>query len=166
VILTEGQDVQSEWTVYHAQFGGVQRAAGAAEVVQQLQSGDATGALPIIIFSGLFRPLPFEVRNAFGAMAALENCLLLFLALVAMKRIKWAYIRHPMVLWSISFCLLWAAFYGAILLANFGAGARYKLQALPFMVMFLFLVLHPQGLTSRIRPTAKELTGQLRRAES
>lgn len=166
VILTEGQDVQSEWTVYNAEFGGVQRAAGAVEVVQQIQSGNVGGALPIIIFSGLFRPLPFEVRNAFSAMAALENCFLLFLVLVAMKRMEWEYLRHQMVLWSIFYSLVWAAFYGAILLANFGAGARYKLQVLPFMVMVLFLVLHPQGLTSRERATAKELTGQLRRAES
>jgi len=114
----------------------------------------------------LFRPLPFEVRNAFSAMAALENCFLLFLVLVAMKRMEWEYLRHPMVLWSIFYSLVWAALYGAILLANFGTGVRYKLQVLPFMVMALFLVLHPQGLTSRERATAKELTGQLRRAES
>lgn len=149
VMLTEGQDVQSEWTTYNAQFGGVQRTAGATDVVEKIQSGNVAGALPVIIFTGLFRPLPFEARNAFMAVAALENTVILLLVLIAVKRIHWDHFREPLVNWSIFLSLLWAAFHGAILLANFGAGVRYRLQVLPFMVIFLFLVLHPAGLALR-----------------
>lgn len=147
--LTEGQNVKSEWTSYQAEFGGGQRTAGAEEVVEKLQSGDVGGALPIIIFSGLFRPLPFDARNGFMIISGLENTFLLFLVLLAIKRFKWTYIQEPLVTWPIFFSLLWAAFYGAVLLANFGAGVRYKLQVLPFMVVALFMVLHPQGLSFR-----------------
>ena len=158
ITLTEGQTVKSEWTIYQADFGGVQRTAGAEEVVEQIQRGNVGSALPVIIFSGLFRPLVFEARNGFMVISGLENACLLFLVLVAIKRFRWAYWQEPFVTWPILLSLLWATFYGAILLANFGAGVRYKLQVLPFMVIFLFLVLHPDGLARRDTRSAKGAT--------
>jgi hypothetical protein len=149
ITLTEGQTAKSEWTVYQAEFGGGQGTAGAEEIVAQIQSGNVGSAIPIIIFSGLFRPLPFEARNAFMVMSGLENACLLVLVLLAIKRFRRTYFQEPLVIWPIFLSLLWATFYGAVLLANFGAGVRYKLQVLPFMMIFLFLVLHPDGLTRR-----------------
>jgi hypothetical protein len=161
ISLTEGQTAKSEWTVYQAEFGGGQRTAGAEEVVAQIQGGNVGSAIPIIIFSGLFRPLPFEARNGFMIISGLENVCLLFLVLVAIKRFRWAYWQEPFVTWPIFLSLLWATFYGAILLANFGAGVRYKLQVLPFMVIFLFLVLHPDGLARRDARASKEAAGSV-----
>lgn len=145
VQLTEGQDVKSEWTAYTAEFGGSRRANEAMELAQQMQSGNLGQALPIVIFSGLFRPLPFDARNLFSGLAAVENSLLLLLVLLAVWRLKWSTVRDPVVIWAATYCVLWSTLHGAILLANFGAGVRYKLQMVPFMVMILFLLLHRQG---------------------
>jgi hypothetical protein len=145
VQLTEGQDVRSEWTAYTAEFGGSRRANEAMELAQQMQSGNLGQALPVVIFSGLFRPLPFDARNIFSGLAAVENTILLVLVLVALRRLKWSTVRDPVVIWAASYCVLWSALHGAILLANFGAGVRYKLQMVPFMIMVLFLLLHREG---------------------
>lgn len=145
VQLTEGQDVKSEWTAYTAEFGGSSRANEAMELAQQMQGGNLSRALPIVVFSGLFRPLPFDARNIFSGLAALENTLLLLLVLLAFWRLKWSTVRDPVVIWAVSYCVLWSTLHGAILLANFGAGVRYKLQMVPFMVMILFLLLHREG---------------------
>ena len=155
VQLTEGQDVKSEWTAYTAEFGGSRRASGALEVAQQIQSGDLTGVLPVVIFSGLFRPLPWDARNIFSGFAAVENTALLVLVLMALWRLKWSTARDAVVVWAVSYSLLWAALHGAILIANFGTGIRYKLQVLPFMIIVLFLLLHPAGYAQgRAQPLA------------
>lgn len=91
--------------------------------------------LPYGMFSSVFRPLPLEVPNIFGWVTGILNlCLLLA------------------VLWSLAFgaisrrtagalgfigliCLIWAGIYGFISPANFGMGARFQLQILPFILM-------------------------------
>lgn len=145
VKLVEGQDVKSEWTAYLAEFGGSRRAAEAVQVAEQMRSGNYRGVLPHVIFSGLFRPLPWDARNIFSGLAAVENTALLVLVLMALWRLKWSTARDAVIIWAVSYSLLWAAFHGAILIANFGAGVRYKLQVLPFMVIVFFLLLHPEG---------------------
>lgn len=155
VKLTEGQDVKSEWTAYTAEFGGSRRAAEAMQVAEQMRSGNYRGVLPRVIFSGLFRPLPFDARNSFSGFAAVENTALLALVLLAIWRLRWTMIRDPVIVWAVFFCILWAALHGAIVMANFGAGVRYKLQMLPFMVIVLFLLLHPAGYAQgRAQPLA------------
>jgi hypothetical protein len=99
----------------------------------------------IILFSGLFRPLPFDVTNLMVALAAVENSLLLILTLVAFRYLRWAYLNRPVLLWALTYSLTWAGVYGLVVLANFGTGMRYKLQVLPFIVLFLFLLLNREG---------------------
>ena len=99
----------------------------------------------IILFSGLFRPLPFDVTNMLVAVAAVENSVLLVLALIAVKRLRWTYCRQPVLLWTLTYTLIWAGVYGLVICANFGTGMRYKLQVLPFIVLFLFLLLNREG---------------------
>lgn len=103
------------------------------------------GRLPLVMFSGLFRPLPFDITNPFTALAAIENTIVLFLALVALLRFRLGYLRDPLVLWPALYCLMWTTLYGFIVMANFGSGARYKLQIWPFLLMVILLLTHREG---------------------
>ncbi|TAJ10944.1 MAG: hypothetical protein EPO61_01290 [Nitrospirae bacterium] len=102
-------------------------------------------SIPLIIFSGLFRPLPFDITNAFTALAAVENSVILWLCLVALIRFRLGYLRDPLVIWLLSMTLLWALLYGLIVMANFGSGARYKLQILPFFLLGIIALVHKEG---------------------
>lgn len=103
------------------------------------------GGIVIVVFSGLFRPLPFDASNALVAVAAVENSVLLLMALKALWCVEWAAIRSPVFLWLTTYSLTWAGAYGLVVLANFGAGMRYKLQVLPFLVLLLLFLLHPEA---------------------
>ncbi len=98
-----------------------------------------------MVFSGLFRPLPFDASSALVAMAAVENSVLLLLALAAIRHMRWPIICSPVFLWLATYSLTWAGAYGLVVLSNFGAGMRYKLQVLPFLVLLLLILLHPEA---------------------
>lgn len=111
-----------------------------------LSSGQSFAAnLPLVIFTGLFRPLPFDIRNPFIALAAIENTVVLVLALVALYHFRLVYLRDPLVLWPSFYALIWAVFYGFLVMGNFGAGARYKLQVWPFLALVVVCLAHSKG---------------------
>ncbi len=97
---------------------------------------------PLAIFTGLFRPLPWEARNFFMALAALENVSFLIFVLVIIwrtgfvKTIKIAF-DEPLVIFSLSFALFFAFGVG-ISSGNFGALVRLKIPMLPFLAAGLF----------------------------
>jgi len=99
----------------------------------------------IVLFSGLFRPLPFDATNMLVAVASVENSVLLILTLIAVRHLRWTYLKQPVLLWALTYTLLWALVYGLVVLANFGTGMRYKLQVLPFIALFLCLLLNREG---------------------
>lgn len=107
--------------------------------------GGIRGNLLVGVFSGFFRPLPFDITNPFTALAAAENTFVLLLAIVALGRVRLAYLRDPLLLWLAGFCLMWATAYGFIVMANFGAGVRYKLQMWPFLLTLLLSLAHREG---------------------
>jgi hypothetical protein len=142
-----------------------ERAEGMARDTQYLRGSgvamDLTGEGTIrasfteIIFSGLFRPMLFEATNAFVGLAALESTFVISLAVIALLRFRLGYLRDPLVLWTASYSLMWAALYGAIVMANFGSGLRYKLQMWPIFLLLLVSLTHRQGrafLDSRLSP--------------
>ncbi len=156
ISLVFGDVVLSEFILQRAE-GVAQdtaRSGGSGGELPDLKGGASLGtALPWIIFTGLFRPLPFDITNPLTALAAAENTAVLCLALVAICRFRLVYFRDALVLWPILFCLMWATLYGLIVMANFGTGVRYKLQVWPFLVMVLLLLTHKEGralLASRI----------------
>jgi len=102
-------------------------------------------SLPLAIFSGFFRPLPFDITNPFTALAAIENTLVFCLAIAALLQLRFIYLRDPLVLCLAAFCFIWATAYGFIVMANFGAGVRYKLQMWPFLLMLLLSLAHREG---------------------
>lgn len=102
----------------------------------------------------MFRPLPFDITNFSTAIAAMENSVVLSLAVVALFRMRFVYLREPLLIWTGLYILTWALLYGLIVLANFGAGARYKLQVWPFMILVLVTLCWREGrkwLDSRAR---------------
>jgi len=101
--------------------------------------------MPLVIFSGFFRPLPFDITNPLTALAAIENTILICLVAAALCRLRLGYLRDPLVIWPALYCLVWAALYGIIVMANFGSGARYKLQMWPFILLLMVGLLHKQG---------------------
>lgn len=111
-----------------------------------LSSGQSFAAnLPLVIFTGLFRPLPFDVRNPFIALAAIENTVVLVLALVGLYHFRLVYLRDPLVLWPALYALIWAVFNGFLVMGNLGAGARYKLQVWPFLALVVVCLAHSKG---------------------
>lgn len=107
------------------------------------QEIDGFGALvrngPIVVFTALFRPLPFEVPNMFGFVQGAENLFLLLLFLRAAWRTRIRELFEPLVAWASFFVLCWAILYGSVAY-NLGTMARYKLQVLPvFLGLLLYL---------------------------
>jgi hypothetical protein len=69
----------------------------------------------------------------------------LIVAAIGLLRFRLVYLRNPIFLWLLLFTLMWSLMYGYIVLANFGSGARYKLQVWPFFLMLLVCLGHPEG---------------------
>ena len=93
--------------------------------------------LPLGIVTALLRPLPGEVLNAFGMLAGLEDLALVWLIGLAVVRTRFVELMQPVVLWALSFVLIWATVYGPISYQNLGSGVRFRLQILPVFVLLL-----------------------------
>jgi len=131
---------------------GMEGASGEKGIDLSSQDALAT-AFPLAFFSGLFRPLPYDITNPFTALAAVENTVVLVLAVVALCRVRLGYLRDPLVLWPFLYTVLWTSFHGFIVMVNFGSGVRYKLQVWPFFLLMLLSLTYSQGrafLTSRL----------------
>jgi hypothetical protein len=102
--------------------------------------GGALRFLPIGAFTALFRPLPGEVNNVFGAMAGVEGGVILFFAIVAVLRARRDLVRDPVVVWIAGTVLLWSLLYAFISYYNLGTASRYRLQILPLMIVLLLHV--------------------------
>lgn len=101
---------------------------------------------PIAIFSGIFRPGLWDVKNAVMLISALENSYLLILTLFLLIRLKFfrffSLIRkNPMLLFAMLFSLFFAFSVG-LTIANFGSLVRLRIPELPFFVAGLFIMRH------------------------
>jgi hypothetical protein len=94
---------------------------------------------PLGMFSALFRPLPGDVRNAFGVLAGIEDVVLLGLFALAVKRCRLRDFKDPLVFWALAVIFLWALVYAFVSSQNFGTAVRYRVQILP---IFLGLLLY------------------------
>jgi hypothetical protein len=108
-----------------------------------------TGVLskaPIAIFSGIFRPGIWDVRNAVMLISSLENSYLLILTIFLLIKLKFlgffSLIRkNPMLL----FCMLFSLFFAfsvGLTVANFGSLVRLRIPELPFFVAGIFMLKH------------------------
>ena len=101
---------------------------------------------PIAIFSGIFRPGIWEVKNPVMLISSLENSYLLILTIFLLIKLKifgfFSLIRkNPMLL----FCMLFSLFFAfsvGLTVANFGSLVRLRIPELPFFVAGIFILKH------------------------
>ncbi len=119
--------------------------------------GSMIAFVPVGAFTALFRPLPGEVLNPFGIFAGLENLALLYLTFLAIRRTSLSELRTPLLLWAVSFVVVWAAVYGFVSYQNLGSAVRFRLQVMPFMLVLLAWFTRRRTVTSAAhQPTRVE----------
>lgn len=115
---------------------------GSAQEVGGFSSaGGMLAFVPWGAFTALLRPLPGEVMNLFGILAGLENGVLLWMILIAIKRSNLVRLTEPVVAWVVATIILWAAVYSFVSYGNLGTAVRFKLQVMPqFLLVVLYLL--------------------------
>jgi hypothetical protein len=106
--------------------------------------GGVLSKAPIAIFSGIFRPGIWDVRNAVMLISSIENSYLLILTIFLLIKLKFfgffTLIRkNPMLLFCILFSIFFAFSVG-LTVANFGSLVRLRLPELPFFVAGIFML--------------------------
>ncbi|MBS1647817.1 MAG: hypothetical protein JST67_10800 [Bacteroidetes bacterium] len=99
---------------------------------------------PIAIFSGIFRPGIWDVRNAVMLISSLENTYILVLTLFLLVKLKiLGFFRlikkNPLLLFAMLFALFFAFSVG-LTVANFGSLVRLRIPELPFFVSGIFIL--------------------------
>lgn len=112
--------------------------------------GSMVAFIPLGAFTALFRPLPGEVNNLFALLSGLENLLLLFFALLALKRTGWRRFREPLVTWAVLLIMTWATLYGFVSYQNLGTAVRFKLQILPVLLILLIYLARPSFIVKNL----------------
>ncbi|MBL7936915.1 MAG: hypothetical protein JNM51_14005 [Bacteroidia bacterium] len=103
-----------------------------------------TKVAPMAIFSGIFRPAIWDVKNIVMLISSMENTYLLTLTLFLLFKLKFfgffTLIRkNPMLL----FCMLFSLFFAfsvGLTVANFGSLVRLRIPELPFFVAGIFML--------------------------
>ena len=101
---------------------------------------------PAAVIATLFRPYIWESKKASTFMSSLESLAMMFFTLFVFfkcgpKKFFLTIVNKPIVLYCMLYSLIFALFVGATTL-NFGSLVRYKIPALPFYVIGLFLILY------------------------
>jgi hypothetical protein len=105
--------------------------------------------LPYGSFTALFRPLPFEIPNAFGIMAGLENAFILSLFAIGLTRRGFGWIRHPILFWAVATLVVWSAAYGFASYQNLGTAFRFRAQVTPILFLLGFYLTYGHHLGTR-----------------
>lgn len=100
--------------------------------------GGLVAFIPLGAFTALYRPLPLEVSNAFGLLAGMENlCLLAFSAYVFIRK-GFRLLKNPFAVFLLICLICWCLLYSLISFQNLGTASRFKVQALPFLLLFFW----------------------------
>lgn len=93
---------------------------------------------PWALFSGLFRPLPWEAGTALKFFMSVENILLLILSVAALSNIP-KVLRSPnrLLLFSVALYVVILCVFLALSTPNFGTLARYRVGFLPFFFLLI-----------------------------
>jgi len=96
-------------------------------------------SVPLFMLTALFRPLIFEKGSLFFMLAGIENTLLLMSFIVAIgfivKKRLW---NDFVVQFSFFHILIFSIVYGPISYSNLGTAERFKMQILPFLLLFVY----------------------------
>ncbi|MDO9000755.1 MAG: hypothetical protein Q7W45_13385 [Bacteroidota bacterium] len=101
---------------------------------------------PMAVFSGIYRPTLFDVRNVGMLISAIESTYLLLLTVFLLYKLKvlgffFLIRKNPMIL----FCMLFSLFFAfsvGLTVANFGSLVRLRIPELPFFVGGIFMLKH------------------------
>ncbi len=89
------------------------------------------------LFTSLYRPMPWDIRNPFTLMAAIENVILFYLSYKYIVK-HWKKIYHNKYLrFYIVLIFSWSLLYVVISPTNLGMAVRFKLQVLPIMLILI-----------------------------
>lgn len=113
---------------------------GSAQNVQAFHSfGGMLLFWPWGVFTALFRPLPWDVHNAFMAISALEGTTLLILLISAARHWSFRSLRDPVISWALAYLVCWASLYGFGGFGNLGMAVRERLEVMPLIVLLALL---------------------------
>jgi hypothetical protein len=106
---------------------------------------------PKALFSGLFRPMLWEIHTPFHALLAIENSLLLLLTLFTICQL-FRYRpsdAHSTLLFAVVVYIILMATLLALASPNLGSLARYRVGFLPFFVYLVICGAHLKTLIQR-----------------
>jgi hypothetical protein len=102
------------------------------------------------LFTTLFRPMPWDIRNAFSLIAAVENVVLFYLFYKYIFK-NWRLIyANKYLKFYILLIFSWSLLYVIISPTNLGMAVRFKLQVLPLMLILI-------GVSKSLMETKKEV---------
>ena len=139
-LVNTTQDISTSW----AHGGSAQQIESSFTSI-----GSMIAFMPVGSFTALFRPLPFEVMNAFGMLAGLENAFILSLFVVGLMRRGFGWIRQPILLWAVSALLVWGAVYGFASYQNLGTAFRFRVQVAPILLLLGLYLTYAHHLNPR-----------------
>ncbi len=105
--------------------------------------GEVFAYFPTGALTALFRPFPGEVKSFFGALAGLESLLMLALSALILFRLKTKQLFSMAVWWPLSVVMVWATMYAFVSPHNLGTAVRYRMQAVPFLLITATLIEYP-----------------------
>jgi hypothetical protein len=97
-------------------------------------------SMPHLMFTNLFRPLIFEARRITHLLAGIENTALLICFLISLWHfLKYKLFKNSGVTIMLIHIIVWSTAYSSLSIQSLGTAARYKLQVLPFILVFIYL---------------------------
>lgn len=101
---------------------------------------------PAALIAGLFRPFPWEVFNALSMISAIENLIILMVVLQSLPAVTrlWRSEHRVLVMAALTYTILLIVFL-ALSTPNFGTLSRYRIGALPFLLLVCLTPLTPWG---------------------
>jgi hypothetical protein len=108
---------------------------------------------PMAVFTGLFRPVIWEVRNPVMLLSALESLFMIVLLIrviwkIGLSRFFSQIFSNPVVGFCMVFSLAFAFAIG-ISTYNFGSLVRYRIPLIPFFIIGLYLISEGQNFRKR-----------------
>jgi hypothetical protein len=97
---------------------------------------------PLALFSGLFRPMIFEVSSVPGILAGLENLVILALFIWRIRSIRLPSHENRLIVFAVLTYAVVLCIFLALSTPNLGTLSRYRVGFLPFFVL-LILANHP-----------------------
>jgi hypothetical protein len=106
--------------------------------------GGILAKMPIAINAALFRPYIWETYNLTMMMSGIENLFMLcfFLYLIVKLRVYNLFrlmFRHRILFFTVYFAIFFSFSVG-LTTSNFGSLVRYKIPAIPFFLISLFII--------------------------